>query len=280
VPVGVITQSNDPRLACFRGLRDAALRDHGGVPGPSGQLSGPPLFVAESEEIVRRAAFLGFRLMTVLCDRAAADKLVDVLDPEVEVLMAPVDIISSVSGLGVHRGALALVERPAPTTLATVMATAQRVVMLEGVTNPVNVGLIARSAAALGCDALILDQHSADPLYRRAVRASMGATMALMWVRVGTPSTVVTVVEELGTLGFCTVALTVPSGAQGSVALNNVAQVTRTALVLGSEGTGLSAAVQQACSVRTHIPMQLSAGVDSLNVSVAAAIACYALFGT
>ena len=81
-------------------------------------------------------------------------------------------------------------------------------------------------------------------------------------------------------MGFCTVALTVPSGGQGSVALNNVAQVTRTALVLGSEGTGLSAAVQQACSVRTHIPMQLSAGVDSLNVSVAAAIACYALFGT
>ena len=307
MPVVGITESNDPRLACFRGLRDGVLRDHGGVPTSRGQPGGPPLFVAESEEVIRRAALLGYRLITVLCDRAAADRLVNVLDPKVDVLVAPAATISGVSGLGVHRGALALVERPAATTMATVMATARRVVMLEGVTNPVNVGLIARSATALGCDALILDEHSADPLYRRAVRASMGATLALTWVRVVAPSTAVSVVEELRSVGFCTVALTLTAEAQperarrpsghrsaaeehspnvtagattSSVLLADVTPAARTALVLGSEGTGLTAAVQQACSVRAHIPMQLSAGVDSLNVSAAAAIACYALFGT
>ena len=288
MPVGVITDANDFRLEGFRGLRDGVLRDHGGAPTSRGQLRGPPLFVAESEEIIRRAARLGYRLITVLCDRAAADRLVEVLDPEVAVLVASASIISGVSGLGVHRGALALVERPVATPVATVMASARRVVMLEGVTNPVNVGLIARSAAALGCDALVLDQHSADPLYRRAVRASMGATLALPWTRIAAPSTSVSLVEELRAVGFCTVALTLTaqssSGAtagvtSNSVLLADVAPASRTALVLGSEGTGLTAVVQQACSVRAYIPMQLSAGVDSLNVSVAAAIACYALFG-
>ena len=287
MPVGVITDANDSRLEGFRGLRDGVLRDHGGAPTARGQLRGPPLFVAESEEIIRRAARLGYRLITVLCDRAAADRLVEVLDPEVAVLVASASIISGVSGLGVHRGALALVERPAATPMATVMTSARRVVMLEGVTNPVNVGLIARSAAALGCDALVLDHHSADPLYRRAVRASMGATLALTWTRIAAPSTAVSLVEELRAVGFCTVALTLTAQSSAgttaevtsnSVLLADVAPATRTALVLGSEGTGLTAVVQQACSLRAYIPMQLSAGVDSLNVSVAAAIACYALF--
>lgn len=271
-----ITESNDPRLACFRGLRDGVLRDHGGEPHPDGQPHGPPLFVAESEEIIRRARFLGYQVTTVLCDRGAAGRLVDVLGPETAVLVAPVAIIVGISGLGVHRGALALVERPPPITMGDALATTRRVVMLEGVTNPVNVGLIARSAAALGCDALLLDEQCADPLYRRAVRASMGATLSLRWVRIGEHSNAVTTIEELRSRGFWTVALTLNAS---SVALADVSPAPRTALVLGSEGTGLTAAVQQACSVRAHIGMHVSAGVDSLNVSVAAAIACYSLFG-
>ena len=272
MPITHVTEAGDPRLIPYCGLRDGVLRRYGDQPPTSGHPGGASLFLAESEGIVRRAVLVGHRVVSVLADASSAQRLAEVLPPTVEVLIAPAELIAAVSGLGVHRGALALVARPAVRTVADLVADARRVVVLERVSNPVNIGLIARSAAGLGCDALLLDAQSADPLYRRAVRASMGATLSLPWARADTATGLV---EALNGAGFRTVALTLTAG---SLPLRSVGTHERTALVLGSEGNGLSLAAEQACTVRATIPMRASTGVDSLNVSAAAAIACFSLF--
>ncbi len=170
--------------------------------------------------------------------------------------------------MGVHRGVLALVRRPPLRTIDEVLHDARRVVVLEGVENPVNVGLIARSVAALGFDALVVDETTADPLYRRAVTASRGATLHFPWVRAASAST------SVRRRGFVTVALTPDPGATDIRALG-LAGANRLALVVGTEGAGLGAATLAAADIRARLPM--AAGIDSLNVATATAIACWEL---
>ena len=153
------------------------------------------------------------------------------------------------------------------------LGAARRVVVAEGVVNPTNMGVILRSAAALGVDALLLDPASCDPLYRRANRASMGLGFALPHARLASLPDGLAPLREAG---FTVVALTpAPDAVDLHAWADALGPEERVAMVLGSEGPGLTAATEAAADVRARIP--LAVGVDSLNVGVAAGIACYVL---
>lgn len=255
---------DDPRLADYVALRDVQLRqsfeaEHG-------------LFLAEGEKVVRRAVDAGFRPRSFLMAPRWVDALADVLataGEDVPVYVAPEPVIEAVTGFHVHRGALASLHRRPLPPVADVLAAAQRVVVLEDLVDHTNVGAIFRCAAALGWDAVLLGPRCADPLYRRAVKVSMGTVFSVPYTRV----------EEwydapgaLAAAGFETLALT---PADDAVDLADVVPAARTALLVGGEGHGLSARWMAAADRRVKIPMQ--AGVDSLNVAAATAVACYAL---
>ena len=251
----------DPRLADYRDLRDVSLRksieaEHG-------------LFLAEGEKVVRRAVEAGFEVRSLLVAPRWLEGLAEVL----ERTDAPCYVVSEaaaerLTGFHVHRGALASLRRRPLPAVAEVLAGARTVVVLEDVVDHTNVGAVLRSAAALGVDAALLSPRCADPLYRRAVKVAMGAVFSLPWTRMPTWYDGLT---ELSRAGFTTVALTLAEDAAPLAEV--VAGVDRLALVLGSEGPGLSPRWQSSADRRAVIEM--SAGVDSLNVAAAAAVACY-----
>ena len=180
-------------------------------------------------------------------------------------------LLAQVAGFDVHRGALAIAERrPLPAT-ATVLERARSVAILEGLNDHENLGAIARSASALGIDALLLDPTCADPLYRRTVRVSMGEILSIPWTRLAPwPAAL----DDVRTAGFSVVALTPASTADPLTdALD--ALTGPVALLLGAEGPGLSAGALAAADRHARIPMR--SGADSLNVGHAAAIAFHAL---
>jgi tRNA G18 (ribose-2'-O)-methylase SpoU len=256
-----IGSPDDPRLADYRDLRDVELRksleaEHG-------------LFLAEGEKVVRRAVESGHRPRSFLMAPRWLDGLADVLAAS----DAPCYVVSEalaeeVTGFHVHRGALASLERRPLPSLDEVLATARSVLVLEEIVDHTNVGAIFRSGAALGFDAVLLAPRCADPLYRRSVKVAMGAVFALPWTRL--PDWY-DALPELRERGFTTVALTL---APDAVAIEDaVAGADRLALVLGSEGHGLSRRWEGSADRRATIAM--AAGIDSLNVAAATAVACY-----
>lgn len=255
----------DPRLADYVRLREVSLRRHLEVEGG--------LFIAEGEKVVRRATVAGFAVRSFLMAPRWLDDLADVMDraPDAPCYVAGPAVIEEVTGFHVHRGALAsLVRRPLP-SVSQVLGGARRVVVLEDVNDHTNVGAIFRCAAALGMDAVLLSPRCADPLYRRAIKVSMGAVFALPYTRLDDwyagPAT-------LAGHGFSTVALTPAPDATDLAAVPLRGKV---ALLLGSEGEGLSRRWLAEADVRARIPM--AHGVDSLNVAAAAAVACYVVAG-
>lgn len=259
----------DPRVAAFMGLRDHDLRRWRETPG--GDMAG--IFVAEGELVAGRAIAAGYRALSVFVDGARHDPLPPGLDPAVPVHRAGPMVVQAVTGYQMHRGALVAFARRLLPTAEQVLAGARRVILGEAIVNPTNLGVIVRSAAALGIDALLLDPTSCDPLYRRANRASMGEGFALPHARVdGLPDGL----APVRAAGFTVVALT---PAEDAMLVGELAARTgpdeRLALVLGSEGPGLTGETEAAADLRVRIP--LAPGVDSLNVGVAAGIACYAL---
>jgi tRNA G18 (ribose-2'-O)-methylase SpoU len=260
-PPQYVGDADDPRLADYRDLRDGALRRslesrHG-------------LFVAEGEKVVRRAVEAGYRPRSFLLAERWLSGLRDVIaGSDAPCYVVDDDVAERVTGFHVHRGALASMQRRQLPPPEVVLAAARRVLVLEDVVDHTNVGAVFRSAAALGIDAALLSPRCADPLYRRAVKVSMGAVFALPWTRV---DDWYDAVPRLSALGFTTVAL---SPAADSVDLAEVPRAERLALLVGSEGPGLSTRWQRSADVRARIPM--SAGVESLNVAAAAAVACYA----
>jgi tRNA G18 (ribose-2'-O)-methylase SpoU len=258
-----VSNTADPRLADYVSLRDAELRssfeaEHG-------------LFLAEGEKVVRRAVESGFPVRSFLMAPRWVDGLADVLDRagDAPCYVAPVELIESVTGFHVHRGALASLRRLPTPSISEVLASARRVVVLEDLVDHTNVGAIFRCAAALGMDAVVLSPRCADPLYRRALKVSMGAVLSIPYARMTRwydgP-------DELRSSGFRLLALT-PSA--DAVPLDQVAQLDRFAVVLGSEGQGLSRRWLSEADVGVTIPMR--AGIDSLNVAAAAAVAFYVL---
>jgi len=251
----------DPRLADYRDLRDVQLRksleaEHG-------------LFLAEGEKVVRRAVAAGANPRSFLMAPKWLDGLADVLSAS----SAPVYVMSEamaeeVTGFHVHRGALASLERPVLPSLDEVLDGARSVLVLEEIVDHTNVGAVFRSGAALGFDAVLLAPRCADPLYRRSIKVAMGAVFSLPWTRL--PGWY-DALPALSARGFTTVALTL---ADDAVPIEDaVAGLDKVALVLGSEGHGLSPRWQATADRRAIIPM--SHGIDSLNVAAASAVACY-----
>ena len=257
-----VADATDPRLTDYRDLRDVALRrlletERG-------------LFIAEGATVLRRALEAGYEPRSVLLTRAWLDDLADVLaTTDTPCYLVDEAVVEQVAGFHVHRGALAAMHRRPLPSVPQVLAGADRVIVLEDVVDHTNVGAILRSAVALGVQAALLSPRCADPLYRRAVKVSMGTVFSLPWTRVGDWWDAV---PELRRAGLNTVALT---PAADAVDLDDVPTDGRLALLVGSEGPGLSRRWQQAADVRARIPM--TGGVDSLNVAAAVAVACYVL---
>ena len=189
-------------------------------------------------------------------------------------MSASADIRREVTGLGVPLDAIGVFHRPALRDAQSLIDSSTRLVILDCIDNPSNVGAIARSACALGWDAMLLDTTSCDPLTRRALRVSMGTTFNLPYARTtDMPSTLSELVER----GFAVVGMALSHPSRPVVPMTHVHldDTQPRALVLGSERQGLSDAALEACTILTNIPMAV--GIDSLNVASATAIACYAL---
>jgi tRNA G18 (ribose-2'-O)-methylase SpoU len=261
-----ITDAADPRLADYVRLRDASLRRH--LESEHG------LFIAEGAKVIRRAIDAGYRPRSFLLAERWLESLCDVLVgwPAAPVYVVTEDLAEQVTGFHVHRGALASLHREQRHSLEEVVAL-QRLVVLEDIVDHTNVGAIFRNAAALGWDGALLSPRAADPLYRRSIKVSMGAVFSLPWARLDgwrdAP-------QMLNAAGFLTVALSLaPDAVELSELAASITPEARLAVLLGTEGGGLSKRWSDGATVRARIPM--SAGIDSLNVAAAAAIACYSL---
>ncbi|MBK7820756.1 MAG: RNA methyltransferase [Tessaracoccus sp.] len=252
-----VTDPSDPRLGDFTRLRDAQLRRD------------EDRFVAEGLKIIERAFAAGCRPRALLLQPRWLPGLESVLGayPDVPVYVAPERLIEQVSGFHVHRGALGSFDRPAEASWETLLA-ARRLVVCEEVVDHANTGAMARVAAGLGWDGLLVSPGGADPLYRRAIKSSMGATLELPWRRMCGDADL----DLLREAGFRLVAATLSPSA---IALDDYRPAGKVALLLGTEGVGLSEAWQAAADEHVTIPM--TDRVDSLNVATAAAILAYAL---
>lgn len=253
-----VTDAADPRVADYVGLRDAHLRR----PDVS-------RFIAEGVKIIERAFAAGCRPRSLLLQPRWLEGLSEVVEawPDVPVYVAPEKLIEKVSGFHVHRGALGSFDRPPETPWERILA-CRRVIVCEDTVDHANLGAIIRVAAGLGWDAVVVSPGSADPLYRRAIKASMGASLAMPWRRMDSDGDL----TRLRDAGFSLVASTL---APGAVALDDFEAPDRVALLLGTEGQGLSAAWSGAADHHVTIPM--TDAVDSLNVATAAAILAHSL---
>jgi tRNA G18 (ribose-2'-O)-methylase SpoU len=259
-----LVDPSDPRLRDYRDLTDVELRRrHEPAAG---------LFMAEGEKVIRRALAAGYGMRSLLLEDKWLASLSDVVEEfDGPVYVAPRSVLGEVTGYDVHRGALAAMNRRALPSVGEVLEGAQRVVVLEDLTDHTNVGAIFRSAAGLGMDAVLVTPRCADPLYRRSVKVSMGAVFSVPWTRlVSWPADI----AMLRDAGLAVLALTPDASAVPIDEL--VPEVrARTAIVLGAEGPGLQQSTLDVVGTRVRISM--SAGVDSLNVGAAAAVAFYAL---
>jgi len=292
-----VADAGDPRLADYARLTDVRLR--------TSMESAHGLFMAEGEKVIRRAVAAGFGVRSMLVTTDKLPVLADLAGscPGPVYVISP-EVAEQVTGYQVHRGALASMARRALPTVTSLLSgnaaagdgaaggggpappgSAQqardgqpgwprRIVLLEDLVDHANVGAIFRCAAALGVDAVILSPRCADPLYRRAVKVSMGAVFAIPYARM---SDWRGGLAEIRAAGFTLLALT-PD--QSAVPLESVASAGRVALLLGTEGDGLSSRWLAEADTAVCVPMSpgaMAAGVDSLNVVAAAAIACHEL---
>ena len=258
-----ITDFSAPELDVYARLSERELLRH------DEPLEG--LFIAESPKVVERALDAGYEPTSLLLEPKHVEGEAKTIAERcgVPVYVAPLEVLTRLVGFRLTRGVLCAMRRKPEPELETVLSDARRVAVLEDVQNPTNVGAIFRSAAALGMDAVLLTAACADPLYRRAVRVSMGNVFALPWTHVGGDWP-----ERLRALGFKTAAMALRDDALplGDPAL---AGVPRLAVVLGTEGDGLAPRTVAACDFTVRIPM--FRGVDSLNVAAASAVAFWEL---
>ncbi len=250
---------DDPRLADYRQLKEHRLNEDSGK------------FVAESELIVRKLLGSTLRIHSILLTETRLRSLHDVMRPGCATYVLPQEGINRVAGFHVHRGCLAVAERP---RAACIPDNARLVVVAEDLVDVENLGALARNAAAFGADALILSPRCADPFYRKAIRVSAGGVFFLPIVRLARwPDDIVALCEPSAAgPGFSLVGASL---APGSVPLGEFRAPERVALILGSEGPGLQPETQRLCNTLVTIPM--SGGADSLNVAAAGAVILYAL---
>jgi tRNA G18 (ribose-2'-O)-methylase SpoU len=251
------TAGGDPRLGPYSRVGDPHwLLEQG-------------LFVAEGRLVVERLlAVPRFDVQSVLVTPSALQAMLPILaDASCDVLVCDPQVLRTVTGFNFHRGCLALACRPAPLPVEGLLS-AHRVLALEHVGNPDNIGGIFRTAAALGADGVVLDPRSGDPFYRKAIRTSMGSTLRVPWIRLQEwPGGL----EAYRRAGFTFVALTPdPSASPLDRFSRQVAAGTRLLLFFGAEGAGLSGTLRDLADERVRIPVEPA--VDSLNIVVAAGI--------
>ena len=256
-----VVSTDDPRVVDYLRLTDMDLRQR--IEPERG------VFMAEGHLVIERCAAQGLRLLSVLTSRRWLPRLTEVLaDVDVTVLVAEDDLLRDVTGYRVHRGALAAVQRPPSLDVDTVLSEPGDLLVLEDLVDPTNVGLAIRSAVVQGIDAVVLSPGCADPLYRRSVKSSMGAVLRCRWAR----SEDWALTLERISADRRLIALT-PDGESDLSAVLGDAMTGDVALLLGSEGPGLSAGALSASTQRARIPMASSE--DSLNVAAATAVAAY-----
>lgn len=260
MPLIRIEGPNDPRIAAYHDLADADLLRNRG------------LFVAEGRLIVQRViedrrCSVRSLLMTETNYRALSSALAS-LSSDVPTFVCETPDFLGITGFNLHRGCLALVERPAPIAPCEILRAARTMVVLEGVTNADNVGGVFRNVAAFGADGVMLSPTCCDPLYRKAIRTSMGATVRIPFARIDDwPAGL----ADVRATGFTLVAL---SPRRPSITLDEFSRSVRPARVawlIGTEGAGLTEAAAAAADLSVRIP--ISEAVDSLNLAVASGIA-------
>lgn len=236
------------------------------------------IFIAESPKVIERALDSGCEPISILMEeRHIEGEGKSVLERcgDIPVYTAEFDVLKELTGFPLTRGMLCAMRRPAPLSLQQVCENATRLAILEDVVNPTNVGAIFRSAAALGMDAVILTQACSDPLYRRAIRVSMGTVFQIPWTYVDKS---VEWPDEgmkfLHDMGFKTAAFALKDDSVG-IDDPQLMSEEKLAILLGTEGDGLATETIADCDYTVKIPM--SHGVDSLNVAAASAVAFWQL---
>ena len=266
-----ITNFSDPALDVFARLTEAQLRNK--LEPEKG------IFIAESTKVIRTALLAGYEPVSMLMETRHVDgqgaELI-AMCPHTPVYTADAAILEQLTGYKVTRGVLCAMKRKPPHTVEEVCANARRIAILESIVDTTNIGAIFRSAAALGMDAVLVTPSCGDPLYRRAVRVSMGTVFQIPWARIGdSPADwPARGFERLRALGFKTAALALRDD---SVSVDDpvLKSEEKLAVILGTEGDGLMASTIDGADYTVKIPM--AHGVDSLNVGNAAAVAFWEL---
>ena len=261
-----ITNFSDPALDVYARLTEAQLMNRF---DPSNAM-----FIAESPKVIHRALDAGYEPVSMLMERKDIDgSAAEIIDrcPEIPVYTADEELLCGLTGYHLTRGVLCAMRRPPLPSLADTLKNAKRVAVLDSVQNPTNVGAILRSAAALGMDAVLLTPGCSDPLYRRAARVSMGTVFQIPWTFFpeGEPW-----YDQLRKLGYKSAALALKEDTL-SIDDPRLMAEEKLAVVLGSEGDGLSDDSINGCDYTVKIPMYH--GVDSLNVAAASAVAFWEL---
>lgn len=258
-----ITSLNDPALATYASLTEAQLRNR--LDTANG------IFIAESPKVIRIALEKGYEPLSILCEKKHIDgDAADIISRcgDISVYTGDRELLASLTGYTLTRGVLCAMRRPQQPSLQEVCEGARRVAVIDGVVDTTNIGAIFRSAAALGVDAVLITPTSCDPFNRRAIRVSMGTVFIVPWA--WTEADYHTPLKQLG---FDTVALALTDK---SVSIDDpILNRPKLAMILGTEGDGLSPEAISHATYTARIPM--ARGVDSLNVAAASAVAFWQL---
>ena len=264
-----LDSGSDERLSDYRDLTDVALRS---VREPT-----EGIYIAESLKVLERALMAGHRPLSALTTSQWLERLLELCEQyreacaDMPVYVGSEQVLENLTGFHVHRGTLACIARPPLPSVRDLVEGCRRVVVLENIVDHTNVGAVFRSVAGIGADAVVVSESCADPLYRRSVRVSMGTVMQVPWTRSGPWSELVSDLKGAG-FEIAALALTPEASALDDFAL---AVPEKLALVLGTEGDGLSLEALRSADHVVSIPMRGS--VDSLNVAAASAVAMWAL---
>ena len=258
-----ITDLSAPELDAYARLTEAQLRNR--LEPSKG------IFIAESPKVIQVALNAGYQPLALLCEeRHIAGDAASIIKQcgDIPIYTGNRELLASLTGYTLTRGVLCAMKRPLLPSVEKVCQDAQRIVVIDGVVDTTNIGAIFRSAAALGMDAVLLTPTSCDPLNRRAVRVSMGSVFLVPWTWLEAP------IPSLHDLGFRTAAMAL---SDNSISLDHPAlkEEKKLALIMGTEGDGLSAQVIEEADYVVRIPM--SHAVDSLNVAAASAVAFWEL---
>lgn len=259
-----ITDLTSPELDIYARLNETQLR-HLYEPKPG-------IFIAESPRVIERALDAGCEPISCLCERRHIEGAAeDILSRcgEIPVYTAEYEVLTKLTGFALTRGMLCAMYRPELPSVQAICQNAHRIAVLEDVVNPTNIGAIFRSAAALQMDAVLLTSACSDPLYRRAIRVSMGTVFQIPWTYLDQDG-----LDSIRKMGFKTAAMALRDD---SVSIDDPAleKEEKLAIVLGTEGDGLASSTIEGCDYTVRIPM--ACGVDSLNVAAASAVAFWQL---